>query len=95
MKKCELQTKEGEIYRKLIQIISIHEEEINARFPKVMRRVGGYNLDEFLSDEINLSKLIIGSESSLAIITRAKIKLEPLPNEQALCVVHFDDFSKA
>ena len=91
-KKCELQTKEGEIYRKLIQIISVHEEEINARFPKVMRRVGGYNLDEFLSDEINLSKLIIGSESSLAIITRAKIKLEPLPNEQALCVVHFDDF---
>ena len=28
----------------------------------------------------------------MAIITRAKIKLEPLPNEQALCVVHFDDF---
>lgn len=90
--KCELQNKEGEIYRTLMQIIYSNRSEIEAVFPKVMRRVGGYNLDEFLGSEFNLSKLIIGSEGTLGMITRAKLNLEILPKEQVVCVVHFNDF---
>src|SRR6185436_4313290 len=61
--KAKLQNREGEIYRKFKDIISENAEEIRTRFPKVMRRVGGYNLDEFVyTDRWNLAKLITGSE---------------------------------
>jgi FAD/FMN-containing dehydrogenase len=90
--KCQLQNKEGEIYRSVVSIVANNEEEIVTHFPKVMRRVGGYNLDEFLGAEFNLCKLICGSESTLGIITKAKINLEPLPRNQAICAVHYHDF---
>lgn len=57
-----------------------------------MRRVGGYNLDEFLGETWNLSKLIVGSESTIAIILSAKINLVPNPKFQSVCVVHFHSF---
>jgi FAD/FMN-containing dehydrogenase/Fe-S oxidoreductase len=90
--KLEEKSSEGEIYRKLFGLIQSNKNEIVNRFPKVMRRVGGYNLDEFLSNEWNLSKLFTGSECTLGIILAAKIKLEPTPAHQSLCIVHFHDF---
>lgn len=90
--KCQLQNREGEIYRSLVSIVTNNEEEIVTHFPKVMRRVGGYNLDEFLGGEFNLCKIICGSESTLGIITKAKINLETLPKNQAICAVHYHDF---
>lgn len=90
--KLEEDSKEGKIYRKLFQLVQANKEEIRNRFPKVMRRVGGYNLDEFVEDEWNLCKLFTGSECTLGIILSAKIKLEPLPSFQSLCIVHFHDF---
>ncbi|MEO6190071.1 MAG: FAD-linked oxidase C-terminal domain-containing protein [Saprospiraceae bacterium] len=90
--KLQLQTKEGELYRILFKIVTEHRNEIELRFPKVMRRVGGYNLDEFLGKSWNLSRIFVGSEGTLGIILSAKIKLVPTPNFQCLCVVHFDSF---
>lgn len=90
--KLELQDEEGHLYRELFKLIQENRTEIEARFPKVMRRVGGYNLDEFLSNEWNLCDLITGSECTLALILAAKINLEPTPKHQCLCVVHFEDF---
>ncbi|MBK7360327.1 MAG: FAD-binding protein [Saprospiraceae bacterium] len=90
--KLELQDEEGHIYRELFKLIQENRPEIEARFPKVMRRVGGYNLDEFLNNEWNLCDLITGSECTLALILAAKINLEPTPKHQCLCVVHFEDF---
>ncbi len=88
--------REGGIYRGFRKIIQANEAEILARFPKVMRRVQGYNLDEFAGKEHwNLSKLICGSEGTLATILEAKIKLEPLPRFKAVCVVHFADLLEA
>lgn len=85
-------TREGGIYRAFRSLIQANAEEIAARYPKVMRRVGGYNLDEFVDrDEWNLAKLICGSEGTLAIILEATVKLEPLPKHTALCVAHFRD----
>lgn len=84
---------EGEIYRRFRSIIENNKEAIEKRFPKVLRRVQGYNLDEFVGRDIwNLSKLICGSEGTLAVILEAKINLEPLPRFKSICVAHFNDF---
>jgi FAD/FMN-containing dehydrogenase/Fe-S oxidoreductase len=82
--------RKAEILGRFRQIIEANREEIEARYPKVMRRVGGYNLDEFIhTDQWNLSKLIVGSEGTLATLLEAKINLEPLLKHTVLCVVQF------
>lgn len=93
--KSAQQDREGQIYGRLGQIIAENRDEIIKRFPKVMRRVGGYNLDAFLSDpnELpwNLSDLIVGSEGTLGVLLEAKVKLVENPKATALCVVHFNE----
>jgi FAD/FMN-containing dehydrogenase len=90
--KLEMKSREGDLYRTLFRIVNENQAEIADKFPKVMRRVGGYNLDEFLGQTWNLSRLIVGSESTLAIILEAKINLVPNPKFQSVCVVHFHSF---
>ncbi len=86
----------GELYRGVERIVETNRDEIRARYPKVMRRVGGYNLDELLDPaERNLAKLVCGSEGSLGIILDATVRLTPLPGATALCIVHFDDAVEA
>lgn len=88
--------REGLIYKNFKNIIEQNSEEIEKRFPKVMRRVGGYNLDEFIkTDDWNLSKLITGSEGTLATTLDVKLNLEPLPAHKSVCVVHFTDLLDA
>ncbi|MCH8015936.1 MAG: FAD-binding protein [Acidobacteria bacterium] len=94
--KCDQEDREGEIYRNIGKILEENAEEITSRFPQVMRRVGGYNLDALLQeDDFNLAKLIVGSEGTLAFVTEAKIKLEPLPTYTMVSVIHFDDLLRA
>ncbi|MDX2247782.1 MAG: FAD-linked oxidase C-terminal domain-containing protein [Bacteroidia bacterium] len=82
--------REGEIYRRFREIIHQNRTEIETRFPKVMRRVGGYNLDEFIhTDQWNLAKIFTGSEGTLGVMLEAKINLEPLPKYESVCVVHY------
>jgi len=89
-KKVTQKDREGEIYQRFQEIVKSHREEIDQRFPKVMRRVGGYNLDEFIgTDHWNLSKLVCGSEGTLATTLELKLNLEPLPTFKSVCVVHF------
>ncbi len=89
-------TREGEIYKKFRSAIHLHSDEIKQRFPKVMRRVGGYNLDEFVyTDRWNLAKLITGSEGTLAISLELKINLVPLPKYKSVVVAHFADLLEA
>ncbi|WP_339924598.1 FAD-linked oxidase C-terminal domain-containing protein [uncultured Cyclobacterium sp.] len=83
--------REGEIYRSFARIIEKNKALIERKFPKVMRRVGGYNMDEFLQeDNWNLSKIITGSEGTLAVTLELKLNLAPLPKFKSVCVVHFD-----
>ena len=94
--KASQNTREAEIYKGFKQIIDDNREEIIRRFPKVMRRVGGYNLDEFVdADPWNLAKLITGSEGTLATTLEVKLNLEPLPVYKSVCVVHFADLLEA
>lgn len=69
--------------------------EIEARFPKVLRRVGGYNLDALLSPEPNLSHLLVGSEGTLAFFTELELELSALPAHRVLGVCHFPRFHDA
>lgn len=80
------------------------KDEIAARFPKVMRRVGGYNLDVFHPQSerpytpdgsVNLAHLLVGSEGTLAYSRQLTLKLAPLPTTKTLGIVNFSDFGKA
>ncbi|HEV8285045.1 MAG TPA: FAD-linked oxidase C-terminal domain-containing protein [Chitinophagaceae bacterium] len=94
--KAQQKNREGEIYHKLQETILHNKDEIKQRFPKVMRRVGGYNLDEFVyTDNWNLAKLITGSEGTLAVILEVKLNLEPLPKFKSVAVVHFSELIEA
>ncbi|HZY79470.1 MAG TPA: FAD-linked oxidase C-terminal domain-containing protein [Cyclobacteriaceae bacterium] len=95
-RKTQQQGREGEVYRGVKDIIQKNQDEIRQRFPKVMRRVGGYNLDEFVyTDRWNLAKLITGSEGTLAVSLDLKLNLEPLPKFKSVVVVHFAELLEA
>ncbi len=88
--------RKGEIYSQFKSIIQQHADEVIKRFPKIMRRVGGYNLDEFVDrEDWNLAKLITGSEGTLAVTLELKLNLEPLPKFKTVCALHFDTFLHA
>ena len=75
-----------------------HRNEILARYPKILRRVGGYALDEFVNGQpFSLARLLVGSEGTLATTLEAKINLEPrpTPSQVALMVVHFGTMFEA
>jgi len=94
--KCQQTDREGQIYRSFRKIIFEHSTSIEVAYPKVMRRVNGYPLDEFIqTDRWNLAKIFAGSEGSLGIILQAKVKLEPIPKYKAAFTVHYDDRMRA
>ena len=78
--------------------------EIDARWPKVMRRVAGYNLDIFRNQSerpyttggtVNLAHLLIGSEGTLALTKNLTLQLSELPRAKVLGVVNFPTFYAA
>jgi FAD/FMN-containing dehydrogenase/Fe-S oxidoreductase len=82
---------EADIYRAASRVASTYGDEIAKRYPRIPRRVSGYNLDELVdADEVNLAKLIVGSEGTLASVVGAKLTIAPLPPAAALAVLHFD-----
>lgn len=88
--KLRLDGFEGDIYRRVIDIAKSNASEVDHRYPKIMRRVSGYNLDEVMNGPpVNLAKLIVGSEGTLATVTEAKLNLVSRPRATALMVVHF------
>jgi FAD/FMN-containing dehydrogenase len=72
-------------------------DEIAARFPKVQRRVGGYNLDALAPNAPahNLAHLLVGSEGTLGFSTRIELKLWPLIGRRAVGACHFARFRDA
>ena len=87
---------EGGIYRRLIDIGEADREEILARYPRIQRRVSGYNLDELIGDDgFDSARFVIGSEGTLVTITQAKLKVVPLPRFKGLAVLHFRDVNES
>jgi FAD/FMN-containing dehydrogenase/Fe-S oxidoreductase len=86
-------TLEAACYRTVLGLAAEHAAEIDRRYPKILRRVGGYNLDEFVdpAKPINLAKMMVGSEGTLGIVLEAKLRLVPLPTAKAVMVISFAD----
>ena len=94
---CGTDTLEAACYRTVRQLALHHRDEIARRFPKVLRRVGGYNLDAFVDPAapFNLAKMLVGSEGTLALVLAAKIALVPLPKAKAVLAIEFDELLDA
>ncbi|MXZ71280.1 MAG: FAD-binding protein [Acidobacteria bacterium] len=104
---CAATTHEGECYRTVRRLAASHATEIERRYPKILRRVGGYNLDAFVrsekggpgstydTDPFNLSKLIVGSEGTLGLIVEARLNLVPLPKAKAVLTIEYRDLLDA
>ncbi len=83
---------EGHIYREVRRLAHENVDEIERRFPKILRRVMGYNLDDFTGEAaMNLSRIAVGSEGTLIAVTEAKVNLVPIPTFKGLGVLHFTD----
>ncbi len=84
--------REGELYSRLRELRDRCADSVRAHFPKLPRRVSGYNLDELMPERgFNLARALVGSEGTLATVLRATIRAVPRPNEVALAVLGFDD----
>ena len=101
--KLERQDLEGAAYRTVQRLGLELDAEIRQRYPSIQRRVGGYNLDEFVpkgetarsTHSFNLARILVGSEGTLGLTVAAKMRLAPLPPLRALCSVQFDDLLEA
>ena len=98
----------GSAYRSVRDAVSSHKDAIITHFPKILRRVSGYNLDEFIPGlsvrpvdwvddawKFNLARLIVGAEGTLALVTAAYLKIVPLPKATGLVVLSFDSIRAA
>jgi FAD/FMN-containing dehydrogenase/Fe-S oxidoreductase len=84
--------REGEIYAAARALAADSANEIRRRYPKIPRRVSGYNLDELLPERgPNLARALVGSEGTLAVTLGATLRLVPRPRRLALVVLGFDD----
>jgi FAD/FMN-containing dehydrogenase len=94
---CGGNTREASCYREVRRLASAHAAEIERRYPKILRRVGGYNLDAFVDPArpFNLAKLMVGSEGTLAVVLEAKIRLVPLPKAKAVLAIQFASLLEA
>ena len=91
----------SDLVSRLFQISDSVKTDIQDIWPKVMRRVGGYNLDIFFPQSerpytedgsLNLSHLLVGSEGTLATFEAIHLKLSKLPAHKLLGVVNFPKF---
>jgi FAD/FMN-containing dehydrogenase/Fe-S oxidoreductase len=67
-------------------------DQVRARYPKIPRRVSGYNLDQLLPENgFNLARAVVGSEGTLAVVLNATVRLVPKPRHLAIVVLGFED----
>jgi FAD/FMN-containing dehydrogenase/Fe-S oxidoreductase len=81
-----------DLVRRIRAIAAREAEEIEHRYPKLLRRVGGYNLDMVSGIPFNMAHLLVGSEGTLAYSRRLHLDLSPLPRHRTLGVCHFPTF---
>ena len=84
-----------ELLKKMLALGDREAQEIAQRFPDLLRRVGGYNIDVLTQQNPNMSHLLVGSEGTLVFFQRIHLKLQPLPVHKTLGVCHFPSFYEA
>jgi FAD/FMN-containing dehydrogenase/Fe-S oxidoreductase len=86
----------AEIYSRLRMLRDRYEEEVRSRYPKIPRRVSGYNLDELLPENgFHIARSLVGSESTLALVLSARVRLMHNPPKRALLVIGYPDLGTA
>jgi FAD/FMN-containing dehydrogenase/Fe-S oxidoreductase len=86
----------GEIYRQLAELRDKYGEEIRRRFPKIPRRVSGYNLPQLLPENgFNIARALVGSEGTCVTILEATLLLVPAPKSRSLLVLGYPDVYSA
>jgi FAD/FMN-containing dehydrogenase/Fe-S oxidoreductase len=85
------------LFREMLDLGAREADEIADKFPKVQRRVGGYNLDALTPRNAanNMAHLLVGSEGTLAFTTQVELKLWPVIRNRAVGVCHFGSFYEA
>jgi FAD/FMN-containing dehydrogenase/Fe-S oxidoreductase len=85
------------LLRDMLDLGAREAAEIADKFPKVQRRVGGYNLDALVPRNApnNMAHLLVGSEGTLAFTTQVELKLWPVIRNKVLGVCHFGSFYEA
>src|SRR3981189_2650041 len=96
---AQLNSNEGglDLFRDMLALGDREATEIAEKFPKVQRRVGGYNLDALVPRNApnNMAHLLVGSEGTLAFTTQVELKLWPIIRNKVLGVCHFGSFYEA
>ncbi|MFD5461807.1 FAD-binding and (Fe-S)-binding domain-containing protein [Kitasatospora sp. NPDC127059] len=84
------------LYQGLRHIVARHLAEIRTGYPKIPRRVSGYNLDSLLPENgFDVARALVGSEGTLVTVLRAELELVQVPAAEALLVLGFDDIYTA
>ena len=83
------------IIDKFINIRQSVGNEIDENWPTTQRRVGGYNIDLIDPNGFNSSNLLVGSEGTLSLFNKIKLKLSEIPKNKILGVCYFDNFHQA
>ena len=90
---------ESRIYACIDRLIREESETVLDAFPTIHRNVSGYNLDRLMdeanSGSVNLARLLVGSEGTLAIVTDATIALEPVPETTGVALLLYEDVIEA
>ena len=87
--------KKYNIIKKFLEVQERTKEEINQHFPITQRRVGGYNIDLINPDGFNTSNILVGSEGTLSLFNKIKLKLWEIPKQKVLGVCFFKSFHEA
>ena len=83
----------GNLHHKIKDLLAPVQDEINQRFPDLKRPLSGYNLRHaYINDNLDVTRLISGSEGTLCFIAEATLKLVDIPKYKSLIVVHYDTF---
>ncbi len=86
------------LYKIIDKFIDVRQQvggEIDANWPTTQRRVGGYNIDLIDPEGFNSSNLLVGSEGTLSLFNKIKLKLSEIPKNKILGVCYFDNFHQA
>jgi FAD/FMN-containing dehydrogenase/Fe-S oxidoreductase len=99
---CSRKDRVGRLHASVRDTVLRHRDAISEHFPRILRRVSGYNLDEFVPGlpvraagwvddpwTFNLARLIVGSEGTLAVVAGAEVKVVPIPPAQGLVILSF------
>ena len=84
-----------ELVTKMHDLYAHEKAEIEARFPKLLRRVAGYNIDMMSATGFNMAHLLVGSEGTLAYFTALELDLQPVLVHKVVGVCHFPKFYAA